>query len=164
MQELARVEIAAEVTGTAQVTALTTAMDNAEATTQKLNRSQQALANQVALATERLKGGEAGVFRYKAGLLGMTDAMAPAIDKFAATATAAEHTGHSFKELAMSGGIVREMIVLLHESLIMGNWSRFGGSMMVIAERAHLTEWALTALGGAALGGAAGWRRWWRRW
>jgi lambda family phage tail tape measure protein len=153
MSELARVQIAADVTGTSQVTALTSALDQVDVSTQKLNRSQQAFMNQLGLTKAKLEDGAAGALRFKANLLGIGEVANPVV-------TTLERMGingeHSFKQLITSGGIFRELLVLMHESLIMGNWSRFGGSLMVIAERAHLTEWAFTGLGLGALGAAAG--------
>lgn len=62
---------------------------------------------------------------------------------------------HSFKHMIASGGVFRELLVLIHESLIMGNWSRFGGSMMVLAERTGISASIFTAMGVSVLGAAA---------
>lgn len=62
---------------------------------------------------------------------------------------------HSFKHMIASGGVFRELLVLIHESLIMGNWSRFGGSMMVLAERTGVSASIFTAMGVSVLGAAA---------
>lgn len=62
---------------------------------------------------------------------------------------------HSFKHMITSGGVFRELLVLIHESLIMGNWSRFGGSMMVLAERTGVSASIFTAMGVSVLGAAA---------
>lgn len=61
---------------------------------------------------------------------------------------------HSFKHMIASGGVFRELIILIHESLIMGNWSRFGGSLMVLTERAGLSSAVFTAMGVSILGAA----------
>lgn len=54
-----------------------------------------------------------------------------------------------------SAGAKRELIVLAHE-LSQGNYTKFGGSMMVIAERTNAMELAFSSAGLAALGVAAG--------
>ena len=56
------------------------------------------------------------------------------------TAKELEHVGFA------SSGAKRELIVLAHE-LSQGNYSRFGGSMMVLAERTNAAELAFSALG-----------------
>lgn len=61
---------------------------------------------------------------------------------------------HSFQRMILSGGVFRELIVLIHESLIMGNWSRFGGSMMVLAERTGVSTAIFTAMGLSVIGAA----------
>ena len=48
-------------------------------------------------------------------------------------------------------GVNRELLVLTHE-LSQGNFSRFGGSMLVLAERTNALEYAMTATGAATLG------------
>ena len=57
-------------------------------------------------------------------------------------ATAAEAAGHG------SAGFYRELIVLGHE-MAMGNYSRFGGSLMVLTERSGSAMKAVEALGSA---------------
>lgn len=56
------------------------------------------------------------------------------------TAGAMEHVGFA------SAGAKRELIVLAHE-LSQGNYSRFGGSLMVLAERTNAAELAFSAMG-----------------
>jgi lambda family phage tail tape measure protein len=48
-------------------------------------------------------------------------------------------------------GVNRELIVLAHE-MSQGNYSRFGGSMLVLAERTNALQFAMTAAGAATLG------------
>ena len=48
-------------------------------------------------------------------------------------------------------GVNRELIVLAHE-MSMGNYSRFGGSLMVLAERTDALHFAMSAAGAAAFG------------
>jgi lambda family phage tail tape measure protein len=90
--------------------------------------------------------------QMKAEMLGIGTQAAPMISTLQKMGVDGEH---SFAQLIQSGGVFREVLVLMHESLIMGNWSRFGGSLMVIAERMNMTEWAFGALGLAALGTTA---------
>ncbi len=61
-------------------------------------------------------------------------------------ADAMEHVG------LHTAGAKRELLVLLHEAS-QGNWKNFGGSLMVIGERANLMELAFTRTG-LAVGGA----------
>lgn len=84
------------------------------------------------------------ILKYKADLLGAGDAAAPLIarleelKKSSASVTSAdgirssahEMEGFSFKTAAAK----RELIVLAHE-MSQGNYSKFGGSMLVLAER-----------------------------
>jgi lambda family phage tail tape measure protein len=51
-------------------------------------------------------------------------------------------------------GVNRELLVLTHE-LSQGNYSKFGGSMLVLAERTNALEYAMTAAGAATLGSVA---------
>jgi lambda family phage tail tape measure protein len=54
-----------------------------------------------------------------------------------------------------SAGVNRELLVLAHE-MSQGNYSRFGGSLMVLAERTNALEFAMSGAGAALLGvGAA---------
>lgn len=62
-----------------------------------------------------------------------------------------------------SAGATRELLVLAHEGLIMGNWSRFGGSLMVLAERmgglheiVGMVSGGLGAMAAAGLAAAGG--------
>lgn len=48
-------------------------------------------------------------------------------------------------------GVTRELLVLAHE-MSQGNFKRFGGSMLVLAERTNALEFAMTAAGAATLG------------
>ena len=70
-------------------------------------------------------------------------------DSYARMAEGAE------KVRAGHAGVNRELLVLTHE-LSQGNFSRFGGSMLVLAERTNALEFAMTGAGAATLafGGA----------
>ena len=78
-------------------------------------------------------------------------------------ASAAVSTSSAYKQIADGAekvraghaGVNRELLVLTHE-LSQGNFSRFGGSMLVLAERTNALEFAMTGAGAATLGiGAA---------
>lgn len=89
---------------------------------------------------------EAEIALYKANLLGASDAAKPLITQLEAMSVAAGGhagslrgaTGETEKFSLASAGARRELIVLAHE-LSQGNFSRFGGSMMVLAERTNFT-------------------------
>jgi lambda family phage tail tape measure protein len=105
------------------------------------------------------------ILKYKADLLGVGDAAAPLIarleelKKTSSSATSAEGIkssahemeGFSFKTAAAK----RELIVLAHE-MSQGNYSKFGGSMLVLAERTGAAAFLFNplTLGIAAAGGA----------
>jgi lambda family phage tail tape measure protein len=75
----------------------------------------------------------------------------------AATASKAYSTVADGAEKMRSShaGVNRELLVLAHE-LSQGNYSRFGGSMLVLAERTNALEFAMSGAGAATLGlGAA---------
>lgn len=59
------------------------------------------------------------------------------------------------KARASHAGVNRELLVLTHE-LSQGNYKRFGGSLLVLAEQTNALEYAMTGAGAAALllGGA----------
>lgn len=66
-------------------------------------------------------------------------------DSYEKLAAGADKVAHSH------AGVNRELLVLTHE-LSQGNFSRFGGSMLVLAERTNALEFAMTASGAAILG------------
>ncbi|WP_069265329.1 phage tail tape measure protein [Paraburkholderia nodosa] len=86
----------------------------------------------------------------RAAELGVSDAAQQYIDKIKAADAATAGAGHS------AAGARTEMLVLGHE-MLQGNWSRFGGSMMVMAERLDALKYLANpvALGIAAMGAAA---------
>jgi phage-related minor tail protein len=64
---------------------------------------------------------------------------------FDAVSKGAEGAAHS------SNAVTRELIVLAHE-MSQGNYSRFGGSMLVLAERINFMKFAASAAGVATIG------------
>ncbi len=69
----------------------------------------------------------------------------------------AEQVASSHGHMAGSAGVTREVLVMLHETM-MGNYNRLAGSTVVLAERTNLLHRAIMALTGpmgAAVAGAA---------
>ncbi|CAB3795485.1 phage tail length tape measure family protein [Pararobbsia alpina] len=83
---------------------------------------------------------QAQMMQLKAAQLGVADSVSEYISQIE---SAAEHTEHlSFA----SSGARRELLVLAHEAS-QGNWSRFGGSLMVLGERIDAMALLLSPLG-----------------
>jgi phage-related minor tail protein len=101
------------------------------------------------------------ILRYKADLLGAGAAAAPLIAqiealKAASTGLAAgggiKSAAHEMEGLSFqTSGAKRELLVLAHE-LSQGNFSRFGGSLLVLGERTGAASLLFSALGISALG------------
>lgn len=101
------------------------------------------------------------VLAYRAAQMGLTDQAQQYIDTIAKQRAASQNSGA--KELAndlehvgfQSAGAKRELLVLAHE-ISQGNWTRFGGSLMVIGERTNIMSLAFSGAGLAimAVGGA----------
>ncbi len=165
MVETAEVIISAHATGTSQVAALRTEIGKLDLSTIELNKQQQAFTRATLRQAEAMSGTKAEVAAMKAEQLGLTDTLGPVIGamrdaELAAAvmgngmAKGAHHAELGIKKMLTSGRSMREMIVLLHESLIMGNYSRFGGSLMVEAEQLDLSEHIFTAAFGIIAAGA----------
>jgi lambda family phage tail tape measure protein len=105
---------------------------------------------------------DAQILQYKADLLGAGTAAAPLIAqiealKSASTGLAAgggiKQTAHEMEGLSFqTAGAKRELLVLAHE-LSQGNFSRFGGSLLVLGERTGAAALLFSGLGLAALAG-----------
>lgn len=168
----AQVQINANVTGTQQVAGLTKAIDG---TTVSIARAEKANQQWLASLTrqESVFGkSKTELMRMEAATRGLADVAEPTIAKLEKmginglkagqlVASGAEHIvagSHAadlgLKKMLTSARSMREMIVLAHESLIMGNYSRFGGSLMVEAEQLHLSEAIFTATFGEIAAGA----------
>lgn len=159
MNDLANVQISAGVTGTEKVQGLTsainsvgTAQQSLAATQDKLTAAQARFINSLEQTHIRLTKTKSEQLALKAEMLGVT---AQTETMRAALVHAGVDGEHSFKHMIQSGGVFRELLVLIHESVIMGNWSRFGGSMMVLAERTGMSAAIFTTLGVAVLGSVA---------
>ena len=107
------------------------------------------------------------LLRYQAGLKGVSDAANPLIDRLerlqdaqaafnaSASGNGLQNVGDKFSEAANgaekashgSSGLTRELIVLGHE-VVSGNYTRLGGSLLVIARYSETAVAALRALMG----------------
>ncbi|MFT0167481.1 phage tail tape measure protein [Paraburkholderia mimosarum] len=78
---------------------------------------------------------KAQLMELRAAELGVSDAAQPYIDKIKAAEAAMNSGGHAAHSFSMANaGARRELLVLAHE-LSQGNFKRFGGSLLVLAER-----------------------------
>ncbi len=164
--ERAEVEIVAGVAGTSEVRALQAELDKLRGSTLNLDRAQQRFAQTTIRQAEAFGKTKAEIAGLRAEQLGIGSTLGPVISKWReaeiAGASAFRGIGHAAKDaeggikgFLQHGGVMRELIVLFHESVIMGNYSRFGGSLMVLAERADVAYLMFTALFGEIAGGAA---------
>ena len=101
---------------------------------------------------------ETEVLKYRASLLGASEAAAPLIANIEAMSKQAgsvKNVGDEFEHMGFkTAGAKRELLVLVHE-LSQGNFSRFGGSLLVLGERTGAAALLFSGLGVAALGAAA---------
>ncbi|WP_338678911.1 phage tail length tape measure family protein [Janthinobacterium sp. TB1-E2] len=92
---------------------------------------------------------------YRAAQLGVSDAAAPLINKLAETGEGAKKAGGHMEGFSFqSASAKRELLVLAHE-LSQGQFSRFGGSMMVLGEQTGAAGLLFSSTGLAVLGFAA---------
>ncbi|HQU03490.1 MAG TPA: phage tail length tape measure family protein [Acidocella sp.] len=134
------------------MTGLTRDLNGLQTSIANMTKQQQAFLTSTDNLTRTFGKSRTEVLAMKAEMLGISSAAAPMIGTLKQMGIDGEH---SFAHMIQSGGVFRELIVLIHESLIMGNWSRFGGSMMVLAERTGLSASIFTGFGAAVLGGVA---------
>lgn len=102
----------------------------------------QATVNAFAGMTRETKSAADSADVFRAALGDQTNEVKALRASMDETTAAAGRTGHA------SGGITRELIVLGHEAM-MGNFSRFGGSLIVMAELMGNVSIATVAAGGA---------------
>ncbi|MFL9960466.1 phage tail length tape measure family protein [Paraburkholderia sediminicola] len=101
------------------------------------------LADQEAQLERALKSGTVSSADYKKALADIGTNRSALTD----VASAADKTGKSMEGFGLkTAGARKEVVVLAHEMLT-GNWSNFGGSVMVLAERMDLMEVATSATG-----------------
>lgn len=136
-------------TATPAANAMATATNNAATAAKTLSPAVRAASADAVSATGAYKGWgdalrsaeqSAEVFRQALG--DQTNEVKALKAQFDGAKTAATGAGHA------SGGVTRELIVLGHEA-ITGNFSRFGGSLIVMAELIGGISIKLIALGGA---------------
>ncbi|SDR47065.1 phage tail tape measure protein [Paraburkholderia tuberum] len=138
--------LAARVT-TAQQAIKEATANSSTASTRSVNSFIQSLAKQAEQAGKT----RSEMLQMQASMLGVSAAATPYINQIKAAEQAMAGLGHS------STGTRRELLVMAHE-LSQGNFSRLGGSMMVLAERMDLTKYitptniALAALAVVAVG------------
>lgn len=130
---------------------------NTEALRQQIaaeERSGQAADNFIAKLKEQtatLGMNRTQLLEYKAAQLGVSEAAAPMIAKLAEAGTGAHGASKHLDGLNFSSvGARRELLVLAHE-LSQGQYSRFGGSMMVLGEQTGAAGLLFSAAGIAAL-------------
>lgn len=97
------------------------------------------------MTSKQLRDYQVSLMQAKAAQLGVSDAAAPMIQSFK------DSTIHSSHASSGVSGIARELVVLGHEAS-QGQYSRFGGSLIVLAERADVAGKAVTFLTEAAAG------------
>ncbi|MCW8308393.1 phage tail length tape measure family protein [Acidiphilium sp. PA] len=167
MVETAEVIISAHATGTSQVAALRAEIGKLDLSTVELSKAQRRAVDQTVKHAESMAYSKTEILAARNAQLGLTDALGPVTGamrdaELAAAAMgtgvtkAAHHAEMGFKKMLTSGRSLRELIVLFHEVAIMGNYSRFGGSLMVEAEQLNLSEVIASAgVASVALGGLA---------
>ncbi|MGF7130524.1 phage-related minor tail protein [Paraburkholderia sp. EB58] len=105
--------------------------------------SLQQLAQQEAQLERSFKSGEISAAEYQKAIAGIGTNRAALVDLAnGATASGEAMEGFGVK----TAGARKELVVLAHEALT-GNWSNFGGSVMVLAERMDLMEAATSGAG-----------------
>lgn len=136
-------EAASKRVQAAQAAITESVANGSDASTRKVNAFMQALTKQAETAGKT----RAELLQLQAAQLGVSNSAQQYIDKIAA---ASEHTNEFSMKTA---GARRELLVLAHEAS-QGNWTRFGGSLMVLGERTDAMGLIFSATG-ATIGAAA---------
>lgn len=124
------------------------AQDRAAAAGDRFIKSLQDQVATLGMTTQQLQ-------TYRAAQLGVSDAAAPLINKLAETGEGAKKAGGHMEGFSFqSASAKRELLVLAHE-LSQGQFSRFGGSMMVLGEQTGAAGLLFSSTGLAVLGFAA---------
>jgi lambda family phage tail tape measure protein len=148
----AQVQINATVTGTQQVAGLQQTINGTTQSIAQMTRGQQALQRQIDNLTQTTGRSRSEILQWRADALGMGPALAPAIENLRRLGI---DGGHAMNDLSFkTAGAKRELLVLMHEAS-QGNWTKFGGSLMVLGERINVMS-LLFSMTGAAILGAAG--------
>ena len=103
-------------------------LDAATASGEKFLANLKAQTDMLGLTAKQMREYQVAALQAKAAQMGVSDSAAGMIKKFEESAVSAGHASSG------AAGIGRELLVLGHE-LSQGQFSRFGGSMIVLAER-----------------------------
>jgi lambda family phage tail tape measure protein len=148
----AQVQINATVTGTQQVSGLQQTINGTTQSIAQMTRGQQALQRQIDSLTQTVGKSKSEILQWKAESLGMGAALGPAIANLKKLGV---DGGHAMNDLSFStAGAKRELLVLMHEAS-QGNWTKFGGSLMVLGERINVMTLLFSAAGAGILTAAA---------
>lgn len=144
---------------TPAVTAMSAATTAAAASMQRISpaarsaaQDMQALVNATTGVSRESRSAADSSEVFRTALGDQTNEVKALRAQFDGASNAAKGTGHA------AGGVTRELLVLGHEAM-MGNFSRFGGSLMVMAELIGGISIGMLAAGGAiAIAGIAAYR------
>jgi lambda family phage tail tape measure protein len=107
------------------------------------------LVSQLARAADAAGKTQTQMLAQKAAMLGVADSVSGYISQIESAATHTDHLNFS------TSAARRELLVLAHEAS-QGNWTRFGGSLLVLGERIDAMSLLLSPLGiGLGIAGAA---------
>jgi lambda family phage tail tape measure protein len=138
-------DAAAKRTQAAQAAISEAVSNGSEASTRQINKFIQSLTKQADTAGKT----RAELLQMQAANLGVASSAQTYIDQIAA----ASEGSHQFS--LNNSAARRELLVLAHE-MSQGNWTRFGGSLGVLAERTDALTLLFSAAGLAAISMAAG--------
>jgi hypothetical protein len=128
----------------AEMRALSAAQDKAAASGDAFIKKLQDQVATLGMSAQQLQA-------YRAAQLGVSDAAAPLIAKLGEAGAGAHGAGKHLEGLSLSTvAAKRELLVLAHE-LSQGNYSKFGGSMMVLGEQTGAAGLLFSSTGIAAL-------------
>lgn len=138
-KDLASLGAAAQDAGTKGAAGVENIGKGAGAAAQKTEAATKNLIGSIQRTIATLDAGERSSVRFYESIAKQrgisTDALKPYLDQLAAAKRGAEEAGHGVEEMGFkTAGAKRELLVLAHE-LSQGNFSRFGGSMLVLGER-----------------------------
>lgn len=152
---MASVEEMAKRTQVAQQAINEAVANGADTTSRKVNAFVQALAKQAEQAGKT----RSELLSLQAAQMGITSSVQPYIDKIRTAEQAMQGGAEAAHGLNFAtAGARRELLVLAHEAS-QGNWSRFGGSLMVLGERTDALKLVFSATGlavGALIAAIAG--------
>ncbi|WP_150614974.1 phage tail tape measure protein [Pandoraea terrigena] len=128
---LSSVEAAAARTKAAQDAISEAAENGSNASSRSINAFIQSLSRQA----DAVGKARSDLLQLQAAQMGVASSAQPFIDKIKAAEEAMTKGGHAAEGLNFSTAAARrELLVLVHEAS-QGNWTKFGGSIMVLGER-----------------------------